>query len=448
MRNKIAVILPAVLVLSFFSGCMVEPAGNMNIVLSSDREDGDLSVSLRKSPDTETMSGETEDSKNGSDEASLASKEDSPGQDGDAIRIEDAQEEFEGGKKFTQGDIKVVDLKGTWREMGRQYGHLMKAELEDVRGFLDRIIERKEGNADRADAIVDMQTAQTPYRIKEFFEGACETSGLTVEELQTVNAVERIGGLPKCSVAMAWDEYAASDLVIGRNYDYSDSFSELKDAIAVTVYHPADGALAAATIGYVGEIYAVNGINEKGIFLELNNGRPSANIKTPNLRITGTTMLFECLFEADELEDMEFFFNTTNCSSSYIINVADENEGQSFEWCPIGVKRGDDDLPEGLLVSTNYYVNPDWLFADVSDESSWAALTRRSNLIDLCEKQKGELDEEKMMEIIDKTLEEGGAKDSLTVYQMVVVPKEKRLWLQITGGNSWTLIDLDDFLNS
>lgn len=362
-----------------------------------------------------------------------------------AISYSDDGKVYESGKKITKGDIIIVDLRGTWREMGRQYGHLMKKELEDIDTFLDIIIEANEGNTAKADSIVDQQVAQTPYSINEFFEGAAETSGFTVRELQTINAVERIGGLPKCSVAMAWDDYAASDLVIGRNYDYSDSFALLKDDIAVTVYHPSDGSLAAATIGYVGEIYTVNGLNEKGIFWELNNGKPSANIKSPDQRITGTTMLFESMFEIDELKDMDLFFNTVNCSSSYIINVADENEGQSFEWCPIGVKHGEEDLPDGLLVSTNYYVNKEWLFAVPSDSQSWDGITRRNNLIELCESNKGKIDEKIMMEIIDKTEEEGGAKNKLTVYQLVVVPKTRTIWLQITGGSKWTKIDLDSF---
>jgi len=182
--------------------------------------------------------------------------------------------------------------------------------------------------------------------------------------------------------------------------------------------------------------------------LELNNGKPSANVKSPNKRVTGTTMLFESLFEADELSDMEFFFNTVNCSSSYIINVADENKGQSFEWCPIGVLHGEKTLPDGLLASTNYYVNPNWQFDVPTEEKSWLGQIRRNNLIDLCEKNKGKIDEKKMMEIINKTVEEGGAKNELTVYQMVVVPRERRLWLQITGGSEWTPVDLDSFFKS
>lgn len=363
----------------------------------------------------------------------------------ESISYSDKGDIYGAGKKITRGDIKIVSLKGSWKEMGEQYGHLMKKELKDIDTFLDIIIEANEGNIQKTDSIVNHQIAQTPYRIKAFFEGAAKTSGFTVNELQIINAVERIGGLPKCSVAMAWDDYAASDLVIGRNYDYSDSFALLKDDIAVTIYQPSDGSLASATIGYVGEIYTVNGLNEEGIFWELNNGKPSANIKSPDPRITGTTMLFESMFEIDELEDMDLFFNTVNCSSSYIINVADEDEGQSFEWCPVGVKHGGKDLPDGLLVSTNYYVNNEWSFPVPSDIQSWEGITRRNNLIKLCDSNKGKIDEKIMMEIIDKTIEEGGAKNKLTVYQLVVVPKTKTLWLQITGGSKWTQIDLNTF---
>lgn len=95
---------------------------------------------------------------------------------------------------------------------------------------------------------------------------------------------------------------------VGRNYDYSEAFALLRDDVAVTVYHPADGSLAVAMVGYVGEIYAVNGLNEKGIFMELNNGKPSADIKSPDTRVTGTTMLFSALFEIDELDDWDLFF--------------------------------------------------------------------------------------------------------------------------------------------
>lgn len=357
-----------------------------------------------------------------------------------------AGESFEQGSKVSANEVCVVNLSGTWYEMGRQYGALMKGELAEVYDFVETIIEYSIGNAQQADSIIAVQTSQTPYRICEFFRGASETYGLTMRQLQAINAVERIGGLPKCSAAFCWGDYAAGPLVVGRNYDYSEAFALLSDDVAVTVYHPADGSLAVATIGYVGEIYAVNGLNEKGIFMELNNGKPSANIKSPDTRITGTTMLFSALFETDELKDWDLFFNTVNCSSSYIINMADRHEARSYEWCPVGCKQGGTDLPEGLLVSTNYYVNPDWLFAKPSDGASFDSITRRHNLIALCEAEKGRIDAAKMREIIETPLEDGGAAIDLTVYQMVVIPETQMLWLNVIGGSGWTKVDLSGFL--
>ena len=346
--------------------------------------------------------------------------------------------------KFKVGPVSVVDLHGTWYEMGRQFGDLMKDELHDIYDFLQSIIAANQGNSDKTDSIVEQQKSQTPYRICEFMKGAAETSGLTYDQIHMINAVERIGGLPHCSVAMAWGDYTDGSLVIGRNYDYADYFSQIADDVAITVYHPADGALATATIGYVGEIYAVNAINEAGIFLELNNGKPSANIKSPNYRFTGTTMLFDIMFDADDLNDIDLFFNTTNSSSSSIINVADSQKGVSYEWCPIDVKHGESENPEGLLVSTNYFLNPEWDFPVPSDADSWNAISRRENLLKLLDSKKGSVDVSVMQDIIATPFEDGGAMLDLTVYQLVVVPETFELWIRVIDAedDAWFSVDL------
>ncbi len=362
------------------------------------------------------------------------------------LTIDDAVLTFEKGAKAYKNNISVVNLRGTWFEMGRQYGHLMEGELTDVYQFIRALVDNRIVNPELVEAVVDKEERQTPFRILEFMRGASETSGLTVRELQMANAVERICGLPQCSAAFCWDDYSAGPLVIGRNYDYNSMFSALKDDVAVTVYHPADGSLSVATIGYVGEIYAVNALNEKGIFLELNNGTPSAPISSPNARYTGTTMLFSGLFETDDLSDWDLFFNTVNCSSSYIINMADSQRGVSYEWCPIDVKHGEITLPDGLMVATNFFVNPEWLFKTPSDAACWNGITRRNNLIKLCEDHKGNIDEQTMKQIIQTPLAKGGAMNDMTVYQMVVTPETKTLRLRVIGGLGWLNIDLNGFL--
>ena len=80
------------------------------------------------------------------------------------------------------------------------------------------------------------------------------------------------------------------------------------------------------------------------------------------------------------------------------------------------------------------------------DGDAFMGITRRANLIALCEAAGGRIDAAGMREIIEKPLEEGGAMMDLTVYQMVAVPETRTLWHRVTGGSGWTRIELKGFL--
>lgn len=365
----------------------------------------------------------------------------------EAVTPGDADVFFEGGCRAGRNDLTIVDLRGTWYEMGRQYGSLLSKELTDVANLCAEYIGAGEGNAAKADSILDTQRAQMPYTLRRFFAGMEETSGLSMYQLECANAVERIAGLPKCSFAAAWDDYAAGDLVIGRNYDYGEIFRLLDKDVVITVYHPADGAMAVATIGYAGEIYAVNGLNEAGIFLELNNGTFSARGKASDLRITGTTQLLTMLFEADSLELLDVYFNSVLNSSAYIINAADKNAVHSYEWCTLGVQRGDGYEEDGVFASTNHYLSPAWGFDPPDEAAGVQTSLRRQNLLELCKARKGTIDAQAMMEIIDTRLEDGGAANPYTVYQLVAVPASRTLWLKTIDRAEWTEFDVGAFLD-
>lgn len=361
------------------------------------------------------------------------------------LTIGDACAAFEGGRKVCRGAVKIADLRGTWFEMGRQYGALASEELNEVCAFVGRIAAASPENAVSADRICAVQVRQMPYSIRRFFAGAAETSGLTVPQLYFANAVEYIAGLPQCSALAAWGDYADGALVFGRNYDYGEAFLELNRDVLVTVFHPADGSLSTAIVGYAGEIYAVNGMNEKGIFLELNNGTPSTRMAPLATRIAGTTSLFDVLFKADTLDYLDLFFETVLCSDSYTINAADGAEARSYEWCLTGARRADSCAPKGLLASTNHYLHPDWPFPLPADGESWQSITRRKNLLAIAEAGKGRFDAAVMCAALDRRIEDGGVTDELTVYQLVAVPERRALWIKVTGASEWTEIDLGSF---
>ena len=92
--------------------------------------------------------------------------------------------------------------------------------------------------------------------------------------------------------------------------------------MVVRVFHPDDG-IAAATVSYAGELYCVNGLNAKGIFIELNNGTPSAGTEMNWNICPSTVSLFNLLFEAGNMDDVDSFFKDTQSSLPYIIGVAD-----------------------------------------------------------------------------------------------------------------------------
>jgi hypothetical protein len=58
----------------------------------------------------------------------------------------------------------------------------------------------------------------------------------------------------------------------------------------------------------------------------------------------------------------------------------------------------------------------------------------------------GGIDAQKMMEIVETPVEDGGAMNELTVFQMVVVPESKQLWIRVIGGSGWAPIDLSGYL--
>ena len=353
---------------------------------------------------------------------------------------------FDNGFRAERGPVRVLDLRGTWKEMGRQYGALLADELQDVVSFVQGIMYASAANEEKAKKMRDQLVSQMSFSARQFFRGASETSGLTVEQLYSANAVEYIAGLPACSAIAAWGDHASGSLVFGRNYDYSASFLRLNQDVVVTVFHPADGSLSVAIVGYAGEIYAVNGFNEAGLFLELNNGTRTTNMPADPSRICGTTGLFEVLFRADSLDLLDKFFHTTLCDDSYIINVADAHEARSYEWSQYGTRRAESFTPYGLLVSTNHYIHPGWPWPVPDDAHSWSSPTRRKNLLHLAEVNKGQINADTMCGILDLPLEAGGVTDELTVYQMVVEPETLSLRLKIAGACDWTHIDLASFL--
>jgi len=343
------------------------------------------------------------------------------------------------------GGIKVVNLYGNWEEMGRQYGELAGTHLRHVH---DGFIASKIGeDPSKEPAVRELSTklfSRYPYRFIKFMEGVSRTSGLSLSQLKIVNAVEYAEGL-YCSGMAMWGQYSSEGLVYGRNYD-AISFKPIADDIIITVYHPSDGSLAVATIGYAGELYTVNAINEKGLFLEVNNGMLSAGFDILFDCLSSTASLLEMMFDAPDMDYLDAFFNTHRSNASFIIGVADEQEARSYEWCAEGTHRGDIMTPDGLMVMTNHYVNPQWPFPQPAEDSLWLTYSRRSNLLAQAERNKGLVDARMMCDLMSVPVSEGGSRHEYTRYQLVYEPKSMKLLCRVESAPEWTEVDMKKYL--
>lgn len=354
---------------------------------------------------------------------------------------------FEGGKLHTFGEFSVLDLHGSFREMGRQYGFLLRDKLHE---FYDIAIEeqclKKQGLT--YEQLLEKGRSMFrfyPQRFKEIIDGMAETSGLELEKHIVLNAVEWYPWM--CSYLALWSDYTTDGkLIVGRNYDYSAYFRDYSKFLTVAVFHPEDGSFHTAVITYCGTVYVVNGINEEGMFLALNSGGRSAGMFEYTNRVVAEASLFNFLLDYSTMEQIDAAFQTTRSSFAYIINAADEHEAFSFEWPTFGIKKRAGEK-NGILAATNYFVDLSWGLPYPDEKVSSFSIKRRTNLLAMGEKYKGSFDENVMMKVLDTTIELGGATfPDKTIYQIIFMPETFKLWLKAPLTQEWTYIPLKDYL--
>ncbi len=367
---------------------------------------------------------------------------------------------FEGGRSVRFGNFTVLDLHGSWRDMGRQYGALASRQIGEMyrRAIDEKLFAANLRTREAADGIARDFYKNYPQRLRLILEGMEETSGLDFGRHLLLNAIEVIVAdeiwtelgnrtLPaRCTSIAVWGDYTSGPLIFGRNYDYFDWFREMGEYLMIAVYHPCDGSLATATIGYPGGIYMTTGINERGIFLELNNGEPSGGALQYHNRVPAIAELFMFLLDSPDLDQLESFFHATRSNFAYIVGTADDQTSRCFEWPVFDVKRRLSVRRPGLMVATNHFTEPSWGLPRPADEKFWWTRTRRQNLLNLAEHFKGNIDVPRMKKILDTRLEDLGATTDGTVYQIVAVPGQMQLSLKVPEMTDWTDIPIGDFL--
>lgn len=359
--------------------------------------------------------------------------------------------EFEGGRLYKSDWLYVCQLNGSYKEMGRQYGGLMKTQIKQFHDEAMRVIESNAKPTQEAlKGIPEKQYEKYPARIKDVFIGMEETSGLDLAELQFCDSVETVamaGELSRahCSAVVAWGPYTGGGpLIFGRNFDYPEYFREFDETLTVVVFNPNDGSRSTATLVNAGQVCTLNSFNDKGLVLEVNDGMGSGDLRSVDDRASTLVEALTFLLDSSDFTFLNSELESTLPYHSFIITASDAKEAFTYETSTSQVKRRGG--TDGLLVATNHFMNPEWNI-QMEQQPSWfsqflaTSKLRSDNLTALAEANKGKINANTMKAIMDTPLDKGGATYSGAICQFVAEPSEREVWVKAPGFQDWTLVE-------
>lgn len=359
--------------------------------------------------------------------------------------------EYEGGALFKVGPVNVLRLCGTHYQMGRQYGMLLKNELNALYELATEKYNSIGYTNSRMQQIANAYYANFPQKYRDVIAGMAETSGLGLDKQILVNGIEIIPKInsivPHCTGLAAWGDYTGGGpLIFGRNNDDHPFYRNFGGYTVIAVFNPTDGCIPTAIVNFAGVIYAPTGLNRHGIFMQINSGNSPGGFRLD--RTPSVVSMFEALQSCSTQDQVNDAFQNIAPDISSIINVADPSGAYSYECSLSAMKRRSADQ-QGLLVSTNHFIDPSWgLDPPEPDSDNGWTVARRNNGLAWAEKTKGYISVNPMKDILSKDItSEGGLFSSSTIYQVVAVPEQLIIWLRAPDHFDWQKIDLIELFN-
>lgn len=384
----------------------------------------------------------------------------------------------------------------TYHEMGRQYGYLLNKanlpkeyqnlSLESFYNELHDKIQKSEWFLDWLyNGVTKVSYDRIPEREMQLIEGAAETAGLTTETInigkttriitpkdklifldqmflftfashiipvphqeQQVNIfAEPVeiqnplhGNIPfGCSTLSVWGNYTADNkMIFARNFDWTKTLhSTFANRTLIGIFHPDNGDNSIALIGYPGWFFSDTGINDKGVFVEMNSGWYSSY----TMNVTKKTksygdLLSDYLYTASDYASLYNMIGSSTPDISYVIIGTDGKKIFAAEETAPGMlvpkyvrmrtpesqsHYSTDPVNEDVLTVSNAFRLPDWdkligiqaiPYPYPEDESSSYPMTRYDNLLNQARSHRGTITLDIMKNIMERSLmhgDQGGA---------------------------------------
>ena len=364
---------------------------------------------------------------------------------------------------YDTGDnaFRVLQLAGSWYEMGEQYGTFVKDLVDPIYQSQVQAIYDKgwmtEAGASELFGTRVLQASST--RRQQFYRGVADGLGWPVEKVVVLDQSATMGmyqgklhAFAGCSSLCAWaDATADGHTYTGRNMDWGEEFN--KFPVVFAVYNPTDGSNRVANLNWAGWLWAMSAINDKGVYVDVHDGTSMGGMVVSAERPSFINAVIDFLAECDTSADLSNRFNGTRTDVAFIWTVADATgDCFSFETNLAENRRRDPDA--NVLAVVNTFLNPDWGYHARDTVSH--SLERNENLRARAADHHGTIEADTMMDIFDIPLfnDDGTFKENggptkptkqdadLTNHQIVTNPKTLDVWLKIPLKTEWRHVDL------
>ncbi len=365
---------------------------------------------------------------------------------------------YENAKLYLSANQKfyITELHGSFRQMGKQYGSLMK---EQIKKFYDDavssyLMQEKKIKYDDIKTAANSYYLTLPQMYKDYVDGIGESGGLNKEQTNIVAALPIFLAMSGCSSLSAWDEYTGGGpLVVGRNWDLPAHMTRFLKYLTVVVFNPDGSGNSIANIDFAGSFFYQTAMNNKGIFLELQNGQGSDTTQCVD-RTNANHSLFSFLLNSSSMKEVDALFRSTLPGGGIIMNASAPSETYIYEWGTSRLARREG---KGLISASNDFIDPSWAQYKIpvfnkDNEGIGKTFTRRTNLLARGEENKGKITPDVMKKIFDTTIPNNGATfpdEGLlrTIYQVVAVPAQLKIWVKARGYSDWEEIDLTKYFS-
>ncbi|MFH1733007.1 MAG: C45 family peptidase [Planctomycetota bacterium] len=283
-----------------------------------------------------------------------------------------------------RGNIPVLHLYGTPKEMGTQYGTILREPLRAFDAYIRAIL--PDARLERLLAFAAEHEPTLPREVRDELRAIADAAEVPYMDLVAMNVLPRM--MCTC-LAVSGDASEGGSLIMGRNADYFGFGLEDRGSMIV-VYHPSKGVPVVA-ISFIGMVGAFTGVNGEGVAfgnLLIFNARDD-DIVRGGLPIQITMRL--AAHRSGSARAMSAILRSQQHMAPMNVMAADGKEAILLE---LGLNASHVRLARnGVLAASNHFRTPELRAREVACE-------RYATLIAAAEKNHGAFD----VELMKKTL--------------------------------------------